>query len=868
MFSHASGIGAGLQLAAGGKPTLMLRRTMPIPRPNPAGRFAASVFYRPESVAIHGSETDAGAPILANLTMGGFKGRIQPVEQPRDILPDTNIAILAGAPATIIPALEVLASKGCFAAIVPGSVEGGTDALGTASMRTGVRVMGPHSFGLAVSAIGLNATRAHLPPPPGRLALLSQSAALCRAIIDWAEPNGVGFSHIIGVGDNADLGFGAAMDWLSRDPGTGTILLDIRRLKDHRVFLSAARAASRLRTVVAIRAGGRLTDPTGSAELAFEAALRRAGVLAVSRLEDVLAAAETLSRARPVRTEALSIVTNASGPGKLAADAVLRHGLHLPLARPGGMIHVSSGDLLADTAVAQAALPEVGGVLIVHAPTGAGDEAALARLAPAAKTMRVPLLVCAMGETTGALHRARLVEAGLPVFSGPEQAVRGFVHLVQDRRNRAAARELPPSTVLALAPDRGSVRRLFARVRAAGRLTLMQDEALDVLEAYGIPVVPSRVVSGPEDAAAAAGLIGFPAVVKLRQDVAPLDRAAYGLALDLHEAAEVAAAARMLLLRAERQGSPATLLVQRQAGRAREFGVQVIDDAIFGPTIHFGQGGTQPEDGRSGAVDLPPLNLPLAQALIGRSRAGALLTRALRDRPAAQVGAMAEVLVRISQLVVDFPEIAVLNAGSLFADADGVTAADAWIALRPAGAPPARLAFAPYPAELVEHWQAKGEAFTVRPIRPEDAENHGAFFSRLSPEDIRYRFFSAIRELSAEQMARMTQVDYDREMAFVAIRDATGDTVGVSRLAIEPGGLTGEFAVIVQPDMKGRGLARHLMERLIDWARTQGLNEVVGQVLADNAPMLAFVRRLGFHVRRMPEDAEVMEARLSVGKVA
>ncbi|MBN8899895.1 MAG: GNAT family N-acetyltransferase, partial [Rhodospirillales bacterium] len=225
---------------------------------------------------------------------------------------------------------------------------------------------------------------------------------------------------------------------------------------------------------------------------------------------------------------------------------------------------------------------------------------------------------------------------------------------------------------------------------------------------------------------------------------------------------------------------------------------------------------------------------------------------------------VAEVLVRISQLVVDFPEIAALEAGSLFADAQGVVAADAWIALRPTDAPPVRLAIAPYPAELLERWDARGERFTIRPIRPEDAEQHGAFFRRLSPEDIRYRFFSAVRELSAEQMARLTQVDYDREMAFVAEREATGETVGVSRLVCEPDGRTGEFAVIVQADMKGRGLASHLMRRLIAWAATRGLSEVVGQVLADNAPMLAFVRHLGFTVRRMPEDPEVMEARLAL----
>jgi acetyltransferase len=241
-----------------------------------------------------------------------------------------------------------------------------------------------------------------------------------------------------------------------------------------------------------------------------------------------------------------------------------------------------------------------------------------------------------------------------------------------------------------------------------------------------------------------------------------------------------------------------------------------------------------------------------------------MIGQALRDQPAADEPAVAEVLVRISQLIVDWPEIAELELPALFADPSGVTAADAWMRLRPADAPPAMLAIAPYPSELVEHWSGGGESFTVRPIRPEDAEQHGAFFSRLPAMDVRYRFFSTMRELSQEQMARLTQVDYDREMAFIAVREATGETVGVARLVREPGGRSGEFAVIVQPDVKGHGLASHLMQRLIDWARQCRMAEVVGQVLAENHPMLAFVRHLGFSLKRMPEEPDVIEARLTL----
>ena len=373
-------------------------------------------------------------------------------------------------------------------------------------------------------------------------------------------------------------------------------------------------------------------------------------------------------------------------------------------------------------------------MLVVHAPAGAEDAASIDTLVAAAPSIRVPLLVCAMGETTGALHRATLVKAGLAAFATPAQAVRGFQHLVRDRRNRAAARELPPSAVLSLAPDRTAVRRLFAQVRRAGRLALFQDEALDVLAAYGIPGVPTRWVAQAEDAPEAAALLGFPVVVKLRLAVPPRDRPPGALALDLHDADEARAAARLLVARQLRRARSAAgtrpdagILVQRQMVRARELSVRVADDATFGPVIAIGPGGTATDGTEDLAMDLPPLNLPLAHGLIGRCHAGARLGQALRDLPAADEQSVAEVLVRISQLMVDWPEIAALEVPALFSDASGATAADAWLRLRAADEPPAVLAIAPYPSELVELWSGGGaESFVIRPIRPEDAEQHGA----------------------------------------------------------------------------------------------------------------------------------------------
>ena len=801
----------------------MLQRNMMIRSPGTFGHFRLESLFRPASVAVVGAGTAMGGLVMGNLLAGGFGGAILPVAQDgpsvagvlaypaiADLPLAPDLAVIASAPEAVGPALAALAARGTWAAVVMGQAPN----LREAALQTGVRVLGPGSFGIAVPASGLNASCAHLPPPAGRMALLSQSAALCRAVLDWAGPNGVGFSHVIGIGGNADIGFGMVLDWLSRDSGTGAILLDIRLIRDSRIFLSAARAAARLRPVMAIRAGGLLADPSGWTDAVFDAALHRAGILTVSTLEDLLAATETLTRAAPLRNEGLAIVTNAIGPAAFAADAVLRDGLAfarltpqtrqaLAVALPVGMKVAEAGPIyvgldastrLAEIAAMLAACPEVGGVLVVHAPTGPSDAAGIEALAATAATIRIPLIACVMGESTAAAHRQRLVEAGVPVFAAPAQAVRGLLHLVQSRRSRAAARELPPRTVLALAPDRDGVRGLFAAVRRAGRLALTQDEALSVMTAYGLPIMSAR---------------------------------------------------------------------HRHPGHGQELLIRVNDDAVFGMAVGFGQGGTPAAIPHDIAVDLPPLNLPLARALMARTRVAAALAAA-PDRSQVDSAPVADALVRISQLIIDFPEIATIEINPLLADAGGVVAAHVGLTLRPFGAPPGRLSIPPYPTELTGCFQAGLDRLVIRPIRPEDAEAHLELFRALAPEDVRMRFFTSLRELPPEQIISMTQVDYEREMAFVAVRDDPAETVGVARLVRGTDGTEGEFAAVVHPAMKGRGIATHLMERLIDWARAHGVQRIIGLVLAENAPMMGFVRHLGFTLRRLPEESDIVEARLSL----
>ncbi len=731
----------------------------------------------PASVTVLGEATPDGVRVLANLKAGGFKGELGAA------VPDLAIITSTGAQAA--RDLADFGASGGTAAVLTGHL---IDP-GPLARAAGVRVLGPSSFGVAAPSLGLNASLSHMPVPGGHIALVTQSASLARAVVDWAGPNGVGFSHVVGIGGNADVGFGAVLDFLARDPETKLILLDIRRVRDRRAFISAARAASRLRPVVALRPGGLLLDPTGQADAVFAAALNRAGVFVVHQLEAFLAAAETLSRARPLRGETMAVITNAIGPGRLAADAALRAGIRLAVLPPNaqqiltaslpadltlGLVYAGSAAPtdVASIAAMVGAVPGVGGVLVLLSPSGPGDAVAVESVVAAAHTAHLPVLTCVMGETTGAAHRRRLAEAGLPAFATPEQAVQAFGHLLRDRAARHAARELPPGQVLAVDPDRAAASRILAGAREADRAALSRSESLGLLACYGLS---SGTGAGPAAA------------------------------------------------------------------------IRVHDDPTFGPAIAFA---LLPD--AAAAFGLPPLNLPLALALAGRA--------GLQDP--ALLEAAADALVRVSQLLVDEPAIASLGVPRLWLHQDGSAAAeDAAIWLRPASER-AALAISPYPEELAHDWSSHGQDFRIRPIRPEDAAAHAAMVRRIPPEDLRYRFFSAVRQVAPEQMARLTQIDYDREMAFLAVRTRDQASVGVARLVCETVGGAGEFAIVVEPDCKGLGLARHLMDCLIAWARGRGVPEVTGQILSENQPMLGFVRHLGFSLKHMPDESDVVEATL------
>jgi acetyltransferase len=825
-------------------------------------KFDPELMFRPSVVVVSGAATALGQRVLAGLT--GFGGDVR--------AEGADVAIVADDPAEVPAALAGHVARGVKGAIVVSEVAG------LAAMARGakIRVMGPHSFGMMLPGMGLNASVLPVMPAAGKVAYIGQSGALARTVIDWAVPNSVGFSQVIGVGGNVDMGFGLILDHLSRDPGTNAIMIEVDRVRDPQAFHSAARAAARLRPVVALAPGLRLRDPGGLGRAAAEAAFARAGVLLTATMGEFLAAAETLTRVKPAHGESLAILSNSVAGGRLAADDALSHGLRLAALAPEtaqvlglslgiapgvGPIFVGRANptRLADVAAMLSSAPEVGGILVVHAPgDAADDEVAMAALEACAKTVKVPLLIVAMGEASGLKHRHRLAAAGLACFDTPEAAIAGFRFLLRNRANRAAARELPASKVLLMAPDMAAVQEMLAAARAGAKTLLVQDEALALVAAYKVPVVATLRAASPEEAAQAAAQIGFPVVVKAGDPDMPFNRPAGSVALDLPDADAVLSAARGMLARLP----GAEFVVQHQVSRGVPLRIRVADAPFMGPVIGFGAGGGDLEDISGLAVDLPPLNLPLAQALIARSGVAAFLA-AHRGQTAADIEAVAACLVRVSQLIVDTPEILLLDLDPLFASADGVVAASARVVLRGVGEFRAPLVIPPYPAELTSSYEAKGRKFLLRPIRPEDADQHAALFARMPAEDMRYRFFSSVKNLPAEQIARMTDIDYAREMAIVAVDEAAGQTAGAARLVRnDTDGKTAEFAVAVDAGAKGLGLASALMRAVIAWGKARGVEEITGQILADNQPMLAFIKGLGFRVERVAGESDIVEAKL------
>lgn len=858
----------------------------------------------PKSVAVFGASdkpSRVGTTVWRNLLAGGFKGPLAPVN-PRlqeldgmrcfgDVaeLPFTpDLAVLCTPPDSIAPLVDALGRRGCSAAIVVTAgltLEQKQAALDAARPHV-LRLLGPNCIGLLSPHLGLNASFTQASAQPGELALVSQSGALLTALLDWANAERIGFSHLISLGEHMDVDFGDLLDHLATDLRTRAILLYVESITSPRKFMSAARAAARAKPVIVVKAGrapagmkaaASHTGALAGEDIVFDAAIRRAGMLRVDTLKELFIAAQTLARFRDNRAAELMVMTNGGGAGVMVADAAAALGV--PLALPGDALmqrldavlpanwsHGNPIDIIGDapaqryvdTLEALFHAPEAGAVLFVHAPTAIVPSDAIAEACtPLVARHRSRVLSCWLGGETVAPARHRFEEAGIAGYETPEEAVRAFSLMQTYRRNQVALRQTPAASANG-EPDLARAREIVDAALAAGYEWLDEVDAKALLGAYGIPVVATlRAAASPDAAAEAARRIDGPVALKIVSPDILHKSDAGGVRLDLRGEQAVRAAAQEMLgqLRSVRpEARLEGFSVQAMARRphAQELIVGAHVDPIFGPVLLFGQGGTAVEVLGDRAVALPPLNRTLARDLIERTRVARLLA-GYRDRPPARVDALCDALIAVAQMLADLPEVAELDINPLWADEDGVVALDARVRLsRSAPSGVANFAVRPYPSELVRTLQWQGRSVLMRPIRPEDEAQHREFLEAADPEDLRMRFFEAPHTLSHDELARMTQIDYEREMALIIVDEhAAGGprTLGVVRLVRDPDNVDAEFAVMVRSELKGRGLGRLLMQALLDYAAARGTQRVVGYVLRENRAMLGLLGQLGFDNR-------------------
>jgi acetyltransferase len=839
-----------------------------------------------------------GATVWRNLRAGHFAGPIHPVnpkhskldgvtvfKRVADLPEVPDLAVLCTPPATVPGLIEELGRLGTRAAIV--MTAGLTPVQKKAALDAArphlLRILGPNCLGLLCAHVGLNASFAHADALPGEVAFVSQSGALVTAVLDWARSRNIGFSHMISLGERADVDFGDLLDYLASDARTRSILLYIESIEAPRKFMSAARAAARNKPVIVVKAGragnglkaaASHTGALAGSDIVFDAAIRRAGMLRVETLQDLFMATETLARFGASRDEALTLMTNGGGAGVMAADAAALAGIplkelseevraNLDAVLPPTWSRGNPVDIIGDAPVSrytqtlQALLadPGSGAVLFMHAPTAIVRSDDIARAcAPIVKQAPGRVMACWLGDDAVADARRIFEDAGVPDYGTPEEAVRAFGMLATYRRNQALLLEAPAASENGQA-DVAAARAIIEGVLAAGREMLDELEAKKVLAAYGIPVVPTVAVGPDADAAAkAAREVGYPVAIKILSPDISHKSDVGGVRLHLGDEGELRRAAEAMLARVREMKPQARitgLTVQAMVTRplAQELILGASIDPLFGPVLLFGQGGTAVEVLADRAIGLPPLNRVLARELISRTRVARLLA-GYRDHPPAKLDAICDVLIALSQMLADLPELAELDINPLLADHEGVIALDARLRVsRKQEAGAANFAITPYPAELAETVQWNGEAILVRPIRPEDEAQHRSFIEALQPEDLRLRFFNARRELPRSELARLAQIDYAREMAFIAVRsvpDGTSQTLGVVRAVIDPDNADAEFAVIVRSDLKARGLGRILMRKMIAFLSGRGTRRMVGHVLRENEAMRRLARSLGF----------------------
>jgi acetyltransferase len=897
--------------------TTILKRPQPL-----------DVFFSPENVAVVGAtETpgSVGRTILWNLISTPFGGTVFPVNLKRPsvlgikaypsvtaVPAEVDLAVII-TPAPAIPGVI----RDCAAAGVKGAIviSAGFKEMGpqgaelerqvlVEARKGGIRVIGPNCLGVMSPPTGLNATFGRGMARPGSVGFISQSGALCTAVLDWSFRELVGFSAFLSIGAMVDVGWGDLIYYLGDDPRTKSILIYMESIGDARSFLSAAREVALAKPIIVIKAGrtaqgGKAAaSHTGSlvgSDDVFDAAFERSGVLRVNDISDLFHMAEVLAKQPPPKGPKLTILTNAGGPAVLATDALITSGgeltelsketfaefnTFLPTSwsrnNPVDIIGDATPERYAKALNTAAKDPNSDGMLVILTPQDMTDPTQIAeQLKPYASMGGKPVLASWMGGPEVAAGESILNAAGIPTFNYPDTAARMFTHMWHYSANLRSLYETP---VLAPAtPERTRAEKIIQDARQGGRTILTEFESKQVLAAYGIPIVETRVAKTEQEAVKAAGEIGYPVVLKLFSETITHKTDVGGVQLNLKDAAAVSAAYRRIESAVKEKAGEGHFLGVTVQPMIKLEGYEIILgsslDPQFGPVILFGLGGQLVEVFKDRALGLPPLNTTLARRMMEKTKIYKAL-KGVRGRKAVDLVELEQMMVRFSQLVVEQRWIKEIDINPMLASPDRLVALDARVvvhdlSVREEDLP--KLAIMPYPSQYVSPWKMKdGKEVLVRPIRPEDEPLIVKFHETLSERTVYLRYLQALKlsqRVAHERLTRICFNDYDREMALVVeTKDAAGSEpkiLGVGRLRKIPGSNDGEFAILVSDQFQGQGLGTELVRRLVEVGRQEKLGKIIGDVLQDNVVMRRVCEKLGFTMTGEP-DEQAMKAVLTL----
>ncbi len=879
-------------------------------------------LFNPKSIAVIGASNKdgkAGNHLIRNLQLGKFSAPIMPVNPKHtsvagilayksiDALPVIpDVAVLCTKTDTHLELVSQLGQKGVKSVIIIAS-KGNSDshqnysqALIELTKQYDIRLIGPNSLGIILPWLNFNASLAPIPARKGNIAFICQSAALCNTVLDWADDRRIGFSAFISLGEGDDINFPELLDYFSRDGKTTAILLYIEHIKDARAFISAARAAARNRRVLVLKSGRtfdgahalpHLRSVAYGLDAAYDAAIKRSGMLRVTTTQELFAAVETLSHTVKLRGERLVIVSNGGGPAVMAVDTLIEQGGQLaPLSEqtlsalnailPEAWSQGNPIDIVGDADVNryQAVLNillnsgEADAILLMHSPSlnaptlqTASQLATFIQAHPEQK--KITLLANCQGEGRQAtVARLAFARSGFPAYRTPESAVTAFMHLVEYKKNQKQLRETPES-IGQIDHDLAVTKAFIQKAISNQTHMLTTHECRDFFQHYGIDVMPTWLAKDPIEAVTIASQVGYPLALKLHAKDIVHKSDVNGVVLDINNTEELANNAQAMLDRVAKHCPTATiegLELQHMADRAgtQELRLCMQIDPVFGPVILLGEEGNSRDFERDAEVAIPPLNMTLARYFITDAIKKRKLHNSLHGN-ALNIEALCQCLVRFSQIIIDHPEIAALDIHPLLVKDDQITILDTRLTLNDSNRNDIQpLAIRPYPKELESQIQLKnGETLLLRPILPEDEPLHKAFISQVSVEDLYKRFFSDVGELNHEALANLTQIDYAREMAFVAVHKGKSaenyEIYGVVRALANPEGTEAEFAVLVRSDLKGQGLGNQLMEKIIDYCRASGLRTLTGMTMPSNTGMVALAKHKGFSIDVQLQDGVV-----------